>query len=362
MCEMRTQGESSRRRVHNGSRPWFLIPSGDRRRAVASSMAAISAAFAVAIFALLGTGCDDKLAPLPPEDVTPPATKSIQVAGTPTANSVTLTWLAPGDDGNTGTAAEYDVRYWTGSNTATNWGSAPPITGEPTPHAAGTAETFTVTGLAASTTYFFAVKTRDEVSNWSDLSNVVAVTTSSVGKNRIGIYTTPTGGAAFIDPAPALATNFNLYFVLTNPTEAGAPLAFVNGFEFNVTMTTGPSGDFLRILETLPANSIQLGDSSDPANATYACGFGAPVPVTDGEVLLLTWRARIYDATDPYLFYLSPVDNPTFPGRLAFLNSANSGVAADGSAATYADPVFAIGGVPWATENETVGAIKALFR
>ena len=93
------------------------------------------------------------------------------------AASVTLNWTAPGDDGTVGTAAQYDVRYSTSSITNGNFASATQASGEPAPKVAGSAETFTITNLAANTTYYFAIKTADEASNWSPLSNVISVTT-----------------------------------------------------------------------------------------------------------------------------------------------------------------------------------------
>lgn len=93
------------------------------------------------------------------------------------AASVTLRWTASGDDGSVGTAAQYDVRYSTASITGGNYASATQATGEPAPKAAGQAEQFTITNLAANTTYYFAVKSADEAANWSGLSNVVSITT-----------------------------------------------------------------------------------------------------------------------------------------------------------------------------------------
>jgi hypothetical protein len=94
------------------------------------------------------------------------------------AASITLSWTAPGDDGNVGTATTYDVRYSTSPITNANWNSATQATGEPTPSAAGTAESFTITGLNANTTYYFAIKTADETPNWSTISNIATATTS----------------------------------------------------------------------------------------------------------------------------------------------------------------------------------------
>ena len=77
----------------------------------------------------------------------------------PTSSSITLTWTAPGDDGSTGTATTYDIRYSTSAITEGNWASATQVTGEPTPAAAGTNQTMVVSGLSPSTTYYFAIKT-----------------------------------------------------------------------------------------------------------------------------------------------------------------------------------------------------------
>ncbi len=95
------------------------------------------------------------------------------------SNSITLTWTAPGDDGATGTATVYDLRYSTSPINGSNWASATQVSGEPTPQAAGATETFTVTSLSESTTYYFAIMSSDEVPNWSGLSNFVSGSTSA---------------------------------------------------------------------------------------------------------------------------------------------------------------------------------------
>lgn len=99
------------------------------------------------------------------------------VARAPSATSVTLTWTAPGDDGNTGTASQYDIRYHTAPITDLNWDACTQVLGEPSPQPAGSTEVFIVDGLNPSTTYYFAIKAADEVPNWSALSNVAQATT-----------------------------------------------------------------------------------------------------------------------------------------------------------------------------------------
>jgi hypothetical protein len=100
-----------------------------------------------------------------------------ELSAMPAANSITLTWTAPGDDGSSGIAAQYDIRYLTEPIDETNWDAAIQVEDEPAPQAAGSTETFAVTGLLPNTTYYFAIKTADEVPNWSGLSNVASATT-----------------------------------------------------------------------------------------------------------------------------------------------------------------------------------------
>ncbi len=118
-------------------------------------------------------------------DTTPPAAVTNLATSSPTSSSITLTWTAPGDDGNTGTATTYDIRYSTSTITSGNWASATQVTGEPTPLVAGTNQSMVITGLSASTTYYFAIETADEVPNWSGLSNVPSGTTSAASGGAI---------------------------------------------------------------------------------------------------------------------------------------------------------------------------------
>ncbi len=92
-------------------------------------------------------------------DTTPPAAINNLAAGNPTTSSITLTWTAPGDDGSTGTATSYDIRYSTSTINDSNWASATQVTGEPAPAVAGTNQNMTITGLSSNTTYYFAIKT-----------------------------------------------------------------------------------------------------------------------------------------------------------------------------------------------------------
>ena len=132
-------------------------------------------------------------------DGTAPDAVADLATGTVTTSSVDLSWTAPGDDGATGTATTYDVRYSTSTITAGNWASATQATGEPSPQVAGSAETFTVTGLSESTTYFFAIKTSDEVPNESTLSNVPSAATATTAPDAVADLATGTVTTSSVD-------------------------------------------------------------------------------------------------------------------------------------------------------------------
>lgn len=103
------------------------------------------------------------------EDITAPAPVPDFTVATIADGSATLTWTATGDDGFTGRAASYDIRYATEPITLSTFADAELATGEPVPSTAGTSEEFAVDGLAFDTPYYFALVVSDEAGNTSDL-------------------------------------------------------------------------------------------------------------------------------------------------------------------------------------------------
>jgi len=57
-------------------------------------------------------------------DITPPAAVTNLTVVSMTTSSAKLSWTAPGDDGDAGTAKSYDVRYYTTLITTSSWASA----------------------------------------------------------------------------------------------------------------------------------------------------------------------------------------------------------------------------------------------
>jgi hypothetical protein len=110
-------------------------------------------------------------------DQSSPAAVADLTTSEPELTSIKLSWTAPGDDANTGTAASYDVRYASSAITNANWSSATPVGGVAAPSDAGLPETLTVSNLSCGRKYFFALKATDDNGNTSTISNVAQGTT-----------------------------------------------------------------------------------------------------------------------------------------------------------------------------------------
>jgi len=103
------------------------------------------------------------------------------LAYVPSSTPFTIGWTAPGDDSLTGRASVYDLRYSDHPLTAANFNQAWKIAGLPTPAAAGTQESFVVSGLPDSVSLYIAVKSADELGNWSTMSNVLTRPAQTTG-------------------------------------------------------------------------------------------------------------------------------------------------------------------------------------
>jgi sulfur transfer protein SufE/RNA polymerase subunit RPABC4/transcription elongation factor Spt4 len=222
-------------------------------------------------------------------DVTPPAASTI-ATGTITTTSVELTWTAPGDDGNVGTATTYDVRYSAGNCAAFVWATATQATGEPAPQVAGSAESFTVTGLTDSTLYAFAQMTADEIPNWSPQSNCLEATTATpdtTAPSMSGLTTSPatpdtdddvTISITITDAGGTVTANITVSdpdgnVVITNTSMSAG--AGANEFEFVVSSTNLDMAGTWTF--TIWANdpSMNYASTSGTFDVTLA-----PVPVT----------------------------------------------------------------------------------
>ena len=87
------------------------------------------------------------------------------------ADSITLHWTATGDDGTSGKATTYELHFSeqpiAGTDTTSWWNSSGTAGILPAPKTAGTSESYTMSGLATGSTYYFVLKVADEAQNVS---------------------------------------------------------------------------------------------------------------------------------------------------------------------------------------------------
>jgi hypothetical protein len=111
---------------------------------------------------------DDEVAPPP---AVPPGTVTDLAVDSVSAATITLTWTAPGDDGDEGRASSYRLKHSGSPIDGSNFASATAVASVPPPAPAGTIERFTVTGLDSTLTYYFAIRAGDADGLNSGVSN-----------------------------------------------------------------------------------------------------------------------------------------------------------------------------------------------
>jgi hypothetical protein len=175
----------------------------------------------------------------PALDTIPPANISNLTATTGSSSgAVNLSWTAPGDDGNVGTASTYIIRYNTAQINDDNWDVSTDISGEPLPATAGTQQYFSVTGLTAGQIYYFAIISLDEVSNVSDLSNSPSAQAADGGiqaynistiDNLVSLYPCgPLGSIVPFQPQPPLVDT-DIYFSVSDSSQVESVYLVISG-------------------------------------------------------------------------------------------------------------------------------------
>jgi hypothetical protein len=158
------------------------------------------------------------------------------------ADGITLTWTAPGDDDDSGTASIYDIRYSEIDITGDTWSTAVKVSGESKPKAAGEDESFQVSGLDQNTTYYFAVKAADEIPNWSPLSNIATGTTLGVSKPELSVTLTTSKSTA--DSGETITLDVDVLKAEDQSAVSGADVELSSDHTgVSISATTGTTDD-----------------------------------------------------------------------------------------------------------------------
>ncbi len=161
-------------------------------------------------------------------------------------------WIATGDDGVTGQAWQFDLRYSTtpvGASIATWWNYATHVAGVPQPSLSGVPDSVLVTGLSPGTIYYFVLRVADEALNWSSYSNASSAQTAGTPGSPPSSTPPPEGGEdasdlrAYPNPAPGGSIRFELRVGGTEPRPVRIRVFDLNGHVVaEVADTTYPSG------------------------------------------------------------------------------------------------------------------------
>ncbi len=110
-------------------------------------------------------------------DSQPPGRVTTLQAAETFSTSILLTWISTGSNGKFGTAKRYELRYSTTPLSESNFEGGIAAVGLPVPLRTGYWESYNLSELKPSTTYYVALRVIDAFDNVSPISNVVVTTT-----------------------------------------------------------------------------------------------------------------------------------------------------------------------------------------
>jgi len=212
-----------------------------------------------------------------------------------TPGTVDLSWIAPGDDGTTGTAFAYIVRHNSVPITEDNWAASTDVTGEPDPSQAGSVESMSVTDLVPGRLYYFALKTQDEEPNTSGVSNSPwARATSSSNAIYLPFVT-----RSFADMPPVIPDTTE---VLPESTTQYLTEVSADGTTFTFSQSTPE-------LEALAPGDIMVGDAAENAPFGFLRKVTSISP-DGGQIVVDTVDATLEEAIDTGSLHVSGVLKP----------------------------------------------------
>jgi hypothetical protein len=131
------------------------------------------------------------------EDDTPPGSPSGFTALQASSDAMLLNWTASGDDGATGAASQYELRFSTGPINEANLqfaGLAPQL---PAPAPSGEQQSYLLPGLSAGIPFYLALRSMDKVGNYSPLVTLGPITTASPSSPLIQVSDNAEGAPLF---------------------------------------------------------------------------------------------------------------------------------------------------------------------
>ncbi|MDI6781641.1 MAG: fibronectin type III domain-containing protein [bacterium] len=241
-------------------------------------------------------------------DHIPPATVTGTIIYTSTHDSITLKWAASGDDGNSGKASYYHIRYATSSSRVVDWGIAAPLVSD---------TQVIITGLNPSTTYYFIIQASDDVWNTSAPSQIVMGTTAPPIQRPPVLY----WASKPLTPGTANGYTKFTYNVMYTDADGDAPPAG----EPKVVICQGD-----RIVKTV---SMTHAAGAYTTGATYTCSTLLPEAGTYSYRFEVTGATSSLTGNGPLVFDI--------PNHLRITNVTDKGFT-----------------VSWRTEGKGTGSVS----
>ena len=227
--------------------------------------------------------------------------------------TVDLSWTAPGDDATTGTASAYTVRVSSGTISEASWANASSVDGEPVPGPAGTVQDMTVSGLAPGKRVAFAIKTSDEASNLSTISNCPA---ARARVSSVAAYLPLILSAASDPPAVIPETTK----VLSDTTIDHLAGVSADGAVFTFTQAT-PS------LDALEVGDVMVGGASSGVPQGFLRRVTS-VTSAGGQVIVQTEGATLEETVVSGGVHVSELMTPKLTGGGVTLQGVTSAASA----------------------------------
>lgn len=206
---------------------------------------------------------------------------------------VQLNWTAPGADGALNAASSYVLRFSTNPILSQTLFESVSTRSIPNPQAPGSAESYTLTGLAPNATYYVAIEARDAAQNQGGLSNLIG--------NSTVTFAVPPAAIANLGVAVG-GSGGQLLLSWTSPGDDGA-VGNLNPGQFRIDYSTDSGHTFfsteyqLLIATVATAGTPQSASvSSLIGNATYFVGVftGDDIPVFSGASNIATGLTRAF--------------------------------------------------------------------
>ena len=219
------------------------------------------------------------------DTIAPAQVTDLRLASWTTTGAV-LQWTSPGDDGTTGFASAYDLRYiekpFANASDFVNATRIP----VGSPQVGGATETVNVSGLTSDTEYWFALLTSDEVPNWSPFSNTAQFRT------LVTLDGLPTVDSISFNPSqPQLDVVFSEPMNRTSVENSlslspGVPVqvTWISDMQLRIQFQPGLAESTTYLLAIAPHAADEQGT---PMARTFTFKFSGPPPEVAGTIALV---------------------------------------------------------------------------